>query len=130
MKKTYLLDTQAVLYWLSGSKKLGPRARKVMEDGRSELLLSVVSTWEIGIKHAIGKLTLPAAPERYLPGKLQEHGFTLITLEHLEALAAAALPMHHDDPFDRALIAQAVIRKATLISGDSAFDDYQVETLW
>jgi PIN domain nuclease of toxin-antitoxin system len=126
----YLLDTHAILYWLSGNKKLGRDARKVMESSTSELLVSVVSTWEIGIKYNLGKLTLPESPERYLPRRYQQHGFTLITLEHMEALAAASLPHHHDDPFDRALVAQAKIRKATLVSGDSAFDDYPVRTIW
>jgi PIN domain nuclease of toxin-antitoxin system len=128
--KTYLLDTQAILHWLSGNKKLGRSARKIMEDPRSELLVSVVSSWEIGIKYALGKVTLPDPPERYLPRRFQEHAFTLITLEHMEALAAAALPLHHDDPFDRALIAQANARNAVLISGDAAFEDYAVRTVW
>jgi PIN domain nuclease of toxin-antitoxin system len=128
--KSYLLDTQAILYWLSGNKKLGRAAKKAIEDSRSELLVSVVSSWEIGIKYALGKVSLPESPERYLPQRYQQHGFTPITLEHVEALSAAALPFHHDDPFDRALIAQAIARKAVLISGDAAFDDYDVTTVW
>ena len=128
--KRYLLDTHALLFWLSGSKKLGRAAHRLMEDPRSELLVSVVSTWEIGIKFALGKLRLPDAPERYLPARFREHGFVLITLEHMEALSAAALPQHHDDPFDRALIAQSIARGAPIISGDAAFEAYDVETVW
>lgn len=128
--KRYLLDTHALLFWLSGGKKLGRAAFRLMEDPRNELLVSVVSTWEIGIKFALGKLKLPDSPERYLPAKFREHGFVLISLEHMEALAAAALPQHHDDPFDRALVAQSIARGAPIVSRDGAFEEYDVETIW
>jgi PIN domain nuclease of toxin-antitoxin system len=128
--KRYLLDTQALLYWFSGNRKLGSSARKVMEDSKNELLVSVVTSWEIGIKYALGKLSLPGAPERYLPAAYKAHQLSPIGFEHAEALAAGSLPLHHDDPFDRGLIAQAISRNLTVITGDGAFDAYPVRTIW
>jgi PIN domain nuclease of toxin-antitoxin system len=127
---TYLLDTQAFLFWVSGSPKLGRAARIAMERGKSELLLSAVSSWEIAIKYALGKLKLPDAPERFVPAQLRAHRIHAIALDHAEALSVARLPAVHDDPFDRVLVAQAISRKVAVITADSRFEEYGVKVLW
>src|SRR4051812_46873983 len=105
-----LLDTNAFLYWTAGGKKLSARARKAIENPRNEILLSSVSSWEIAIKHALGKLDLPEPPRKFVLARLALHAIGGLSFEHSDALAVADLPEHHDDPFDRALIAQALER--------------------
>ena len=126
----YLVDTQAFLFWVAGSPKLGRVARAAMKQGKSELLFSAACSWEIAIKYALGKLKLPDVPERFVPAQLRAHRIEAIPLEHTEALSVARLPMHHDDPFDRVLVAQALSRKVAVITGDSRFEDYGVKVLW
>lgn len=128
--KHFLLDTNAFLYWTSGGKKLSVRARKAIENPRNEILLSAVSSWEIAIMHALGKLSLPDAPAKFVPSRMSAHSISGLGFEHSDALAVAALTEHHDDPFDRALIAQALERKLTIITSDARFADYGVPTEW
>jgi PIN domain nuclease of toxin-antitoxin system len=128
--KRLLLDTQAFLYWTAGAKKLSPRARKSIEDPRNEILLSAVSSWEIAIKYGLGKLTLPEPPGKFVPSRMARHTISGISFEHSDALAIAALPSIHDDPFDRALIAQALARKLIVVTSDERFEAYGVSVEW
>lgn len=114
-----LLDTHVLLWWLADSPRLGREARGLI--ARSPAVhVSAASAWEIGIKRAIGKLTAPAN----LPEALANSGFFAlsITIEH--AAAAASLPRHHDDPFDRMLVAQAKAEKLTLLTSDQRLTEY------
>src|SRR4051812_22510717 len=113
-----LLDTNAFLFWTAGAKKLSARARKVIENPRNEILLSSVSSWEIAIKHALGKLELPEPPRKFVVTRLARHSIAGLAFEHSDALAVAELPEHHDDPFDRALIAQALERDLAVVTSD------------
>ena len=128
--KRVLLDTVAFLYWTAGGKKLSPRARKIVEDPRNELLLSAVSSWEIAIKYGLGKLDLPEPPAKFVPSRMARHAIEGLAFEHTDALAVATLPDLHDDPFDRALIAQALARDLSIITSDGRFDDYGVVVEW
>jgi PIN domain nuclease of toxin-antitoxin system len=128
--KSLLLDTNAFLFWTAGAKKLSTRARKLIEDPRSELLLSAVSSWEIAIKFSLGKLKLPEPPQKFVPSRMSRHGITGIAFEHTDALAVALLPELHDDPFDRALIAQALERDLPIITSDARFEAYGVAVEW
>src|SRR5262245_2864492 len=114
--KQFLLDTNAFLYWTAGAKKLSARARKAIEHPDHELMLSAISSWEISIKHALGKLKLPDSPHKFVPSRMAAHSITGLAFEHADALAIAQLPDHHDDPFDRALIAQALERDLVVIT--------------
>lgn len=125
-----LLDTNAFLYWTAGGKKLSPRARKVIENPRNEILLSSVSSWEIAIKHALGKLDLPEPPRKFVLARLARHSIGGLSFEHSDALAVADLPEHHDDPFDRALIAQALERDLAVVTADERFEAYGVTVEW
>jgi len=128
--KRFLLDTSAFLFWTSGGKKLSPRARKLIENHDHEILLSAVSSWEIAIKFGLGKLALPEPPRKFVPSRMMTHSIGGLAFEHSDALAIAALPEHHDDPFDRALIAQALERDLPIITSDPRFEDYDVDVEW
>jgi PIN domain nuclease of toxin-antitoxin system len=116
-----LLDTDVVLWELEGGRAVGPGAREAIEHA-TELLFSVVSFAEIGIKAAIGKLTVPA--------DLHEHvvrsGLRIQGLAPDHGLAVAGLPMHHRDPFDRLLVAQACCEGLTLLTADARIAHYDV----
>jgi PIN domain nuclease of toxin-antitoxin system len=126
---TLLLDTQALLWWRQGHRKLGPRTRAAIEQDAFGVLVSAASAWELAIKSAIGKLTLRDAVERWLPAALDGSGFDTLPVTVTHALAVATLPFHHADPFDRLMIAQAQLENLTIVTADSAFEDYDVKLL-
>ena len=93
------------------------------------MLLSAASLWEIAIKAGLGKLTLPGRPVAYFPPLLDRSGVTVIPIQAEHALYTAALPPHHRDPFDRLLIAVALVERLPILSAGRAFDAYNVEVL-
>ncbi|MGA2470058.1 MAG: type II toxin-antitoxin system VapC family toxin [Solirubrobacteraceae bacterium] len=119
-----LLDTHVVLWELEGTRRVGPLAQEAIEHAE-ELTFSVVSFAEIGVKASLGKLTIPA--DLY-PNVLRT-GLRILGLAPDAALAVAELPLHHRDPFDRLLIAQARSESLTIITADRRFSDYDVSTL-
>jgi PIN domain nuclease of toxin-antitoxin system len=123
-----LLDTHVFLWLLTEPERLGEHLR-VVEDRRNVLLVSAVSSWEIAIKHALGRLPLPEPPARYVPERLRAIGAETLAIEHTHALAVAALPPLHGDPFDRLLVAQAGLLEVPIITADPAVAEYRVETL-
>lgn len=123
---TFLLDTHALLWWLSAARKLPERCREVIADPEKRVLVSAVCAWEVAIKTALGKLE---APDDLLE-VVDASGLEWVSVEPSEAYAAGGLPMHHRDPFDRLLIAQAIERSARVISQDEQFDTYGVDRLW
>lgn len=121
-----LLDTHALLWWLSGDSRLGARARLLIADPAHDILVSVASLWEIVVKVRIGKLEADiGAIEQALARDGMER--LAVTPPHLAALAS--LPLHHRDPFDHLLIAQAVSEDAALISQDPAMALYAVRLI-
>lgn len=124
-----LLDTHVWLWWLSEPERLPSRIRQAIEEGSNEILISVASSWEIAIKHALGKLPLPESPESFVPSRLQREGFGTLHIQHRHALAVASLPPHHRDPFDRLLIAQAQAESIPLATMDTAFDAYDLQRI-
>ena len=125
-----LLDTQAFLWWVSGADRLTPRAREVIADPGSEVLVSVASAWEIAIKSATGRLELEGPAETYVPDRIRQHGFTALPVELGHALRAGALPRHHGDLFDRLLVAQGQVEDVPIITADPLLNLYDVETIW
>lgn len=124
-----LLDTSCWLWMVAASDRLGPKARAILEDTRDELLFSSASSWEIAIKYAIGKMPLPETPDRYIPSRMEATGVTPLRVEHSHGLAVAGLPLHHRDPFDRLLIAQADLEGVPVMTSDRAFENYAVEVV-
>lgn len=124
-----LLDTHALLWFEEGDQKLGAKARSLMEDTRSEVWISAASVWEIANKAARHRLQMSRPLSKWLPRKMREQGFFAlgITLEH--AIAAAELPRHHEDPFDRMLIGQALIEGLRIMTADAQFERYDVSLI-
>lgn len=125
-----LLDAHAFLWFIAGNSKLSNTARSVIEEQTQTRLLSVASLWEIAIKLSLGRLTLAADFNQIIPLQLNANGIGLLGIEvaHLDALVT--LPFHHRDPFDRLLIAQAMVGRIPIVSADAAFDAYPVTRLW
>ena len=116
-----LLDTHVVLWELQGARTVGPCAQEAIERA-AELLFSVVSFAEIGVKAAIGKLAVPDDLDEHIV----QSGVRILGLDPGHGLAVARLPMHHRDPFDRLLIAQARSEGLTLLSADTRIAEYDV----
>jgi PIN domain nuclease of toxin-antitoxin system len=124
-----LLDTQCWLWMVADPARMSARARAMVEPPDHELLLSAASSWEIAIKHGIGKLELPGDPEDVIPTWITRSSVTPLPVHHHHALRVAGLPPHHGDPFDRLLIAQAQIEGVPILSSDAALAHYDVEVL-
>lgn len=125
-----LLDTQCWLWWFSQPERLSEEAIAQIADQNNQVWLSVASVWEIGIKVSIGKLPLPEQIDDYISNRMTQLGARSLEITAHHALRAAALPLHHRDPFDRMLIAQAQLEGMTLVSSDSMFNQYEVSLLW
>lgn len=125
-----LLDTHACLWFIMGSPNLSARARALIEDEANESFLSVASLWEMAIKMSLGKLSLSAPLDALIPQQLGLNGIELLGIQVAHAAAVSTPPFHHRDPFDRLLIAQAVVEDMPVISADAAFDMYTVKRLW
>jgi len=123
-----LLDTHIFLWLQTEPERLGKQL-PLVEDQRNELLLSAASSWEIAIKYALGRLPLPESPERYVPERMRALNARGLPIEHTHALAVAALPSLHGDPFDRLLIAQAGLLDLSILTADATVAAYPVRTL-
>jgi PIN domain nuclease of toxin-antitoxin system len=125
-----LLDTHAFLWFIEDSPKLSTAARSVIEDGFNEPLLSVASLWEMAIKVSIGKLDLKKPFETFVPDQMDLNGFDQLAISFPHIAAVAKLPFHHRDPFDRLLVAQALVEGMPVVSADDLLDAYGVTRLW
>ena len=125
-----LLDTHAFLWWITEDRRLSARAREVMADGGNDLLLSAASGWEIAIKASLGRVSLPIPIDRFLSEQLQRNGIGILPIEMSHALRVHALPLLHRDPFDRLLVAQALLEKLRILTSDRQVAQYDVEALW
>jgi len=119
-----LLDTHALLWWLA-DEDLTTQARDAIADPANLVVVSAASAWEISIKRALGKLAAPDDLEQ----QVQEGGFSPLPISIAHALAAGQLARHHEDPFDRMLIAQALAEGLTIVTRDKRFNDYGVPLL-
>ena|SRR5215211_4502897 len=126
----YLLDTHVFLWWNLGDSQLSENATSVISDGNNEIFLSAVSAWEIAIKVAKKRLTIPEEPVRFVPSRMQLHGFQPLPIQIHHATRVYGLPMYHMDPFDRLLIAQSQTENMPLISMDTTIRDYDLEVIW
>ena len=126
---TLLVDTHAFLWFMTGDGRLSAAARRAMEDASAGWCLSAASVWEMAIKSSLGRLTLPAAATEYIAGKVQA-GLVVLPVEWSHAAAVETLPLHHGDPFDRLIIAQAQTEGLSLVTRDAVFRDYGVRIIW
>jgi PIN domain nuclease of toxin-antitoxin system len=122
-----LLDTCAFLWWVEGDRRLSARARAAIANG--ECGVSVVTAWEIAIKVRIGKLRLASSPTRYFVEHVAKNEFVAVPIEIRHITALESLPLHHGDPFDRLLLAQAIALSVPIVSADSALKPYAVKRI-
>lgn len=126
----FLVDTNIWLWSVLEPERIGRKAREVFADLSNEGFLSAVTSWEIAIKAAAGKLTLPEPPASYIPRRMADQGLRPLPVSHPHALAVFALPDHHRDPFDRLLVAQAKLENVVFLTADRILERYPVDILW
>jgi PIN domain nuclease of toxin-antitoxin system len=126
----YLLDTSTFLWIATGATELSGRARTVYADPANDAYLSIVSVWEILLKHGTGKLPLPDAPEKFIRTARNREGIGSLGLDEAAIFALARLPRIHADPFDRILVCQAQIEGMTILTRDPEIRRYPVATDW
>ena len=127
---SYLLDTNVFVWLLKEPEKLNRKALDLLEDESQSVFLSSVTSWEVAIKFAIGRLTLPKEPDALFTEVFERFSFQPLAITHAHSLAVGELVFHHRDPFDRMLVAQARCEKLVLLTADSMFEKYPVDILW
>jgi PIN domain nuclease of toxin-antitoxin system len=125
-----LLDTHALLWWLSDDIALPRTARKVIAETRNTVLVSAASAWEIATKVRLGKLPAAASLVSDFCGQVEREGFDLLMISADHGIRGGLLPGPHKDPFDRMLIAQAQAENLPVITNERVFEAYGVRRLW
>jgi PIN domain nuclease of toxin-antitoxin system len=125
-----LLDTHAFLWFIAGSERLSATARELIEDSANQPFLSAASLWEMAIKLSLGRLQLGRPFDDLIPEQMDLNGIQLLGIELEHVTPVTTLPFHHRDPFDRLLVAQAMVQQMPVVSADPAFDAYSIERLW
>ena len=125
-----LLDTHALLWFVFDDPRMSSTAAALIEDPGSTKLLSMASLWEITIKVQLGKLVLGMDLATFFREHVELRDMGLVPLDLAQLLAYGGLPLHHRDPFDRLIIAQAQVLNVPLISAERAFAGYDIEVLW
>ena len=120
-----LLDTHVLLWWLADDSSLGEEAQARISDLGSAVFVSAATVWEVSIKRALGKLESPSD----LLEQIEASRFEPLGISFAHAHEAGALPRHHDDPFDRMLVAQAIAEDLTVVTRDERISQYLVQTL-
>ncbi len=126
----YLLDSGVWLWSIDSVDRIGRRGLDVLRDSRQEIYFSAASVWELSTKAHLKKLTLPAPPADCIPAFMARQGLRPLPVNHIHAVKVYDLSSHHCDPFDRLLIAQAIVEDMTILTADRAFAKYPVEVPW
>ena len=125
-----LLDTHAFLWWMAGNPRLAQAARRAVEADENDIVVSAASAWEIATKHRLGRLPEPDALASDIRAGIASQGFEDLPVSVADAERAGRLAGPVRDPFDRMLIAQALVHDLALVSNEKAFDRYGVNRLW
>lgn len=124
--KNVLLDTHVLLWMIAEPHKVGRKTRTLLESAEVQLRLSTASLFEIAVKYSLKKLPLPEPPAAYLPRYLDQMGIVDLAVDRYHAFRVTQLPWHHRDPFDRLILAQALVEKFPLVTADEQLMDYKV----
>lgn len=126
----YLLDSVVWLWSIGSVEKINKRGHEILNSGESEIYFSAAAVWELSIKARLGKLTLPSPPARCVPEFMAKQRLLPLPVTHFHAVKVYDLDSHHTDPFDRLMIAQAILEKMVILTADRAFKKYPVELVW
>ena len=127
---SYLLDTHTFLWMAGDLSSLSAIALDIAEEKNNSLFLSAASAWEIAMLQQLKRVDLPDRPQRFIPEAMQRLSVLPIPIGFTTAISAATLPFIHRDPFDRIIIAEALKEKMTVLTKDTQFAEYGVETIW
>ncbi len=125
-----LLDTCTFLWLIVGSEALSQNALDTFRDPGNEVFFSAVSAWEINVKYKLGKLPLPASPDKFIPQERESHFISSLALTERDTLHLHKLPTPHNDPFDRMLVCQAIEHALTILTPDPLISQYPVRSYW
>lgn len=129
----YLIDTHTFIWFLKGSEDLSEGSRKIIENEKNEIFISIVSLWEISIKVALGKLKM-LAPYETLISEVYKANMLIISIDFSHTVVQSKLPFFHKDPFDRLIASQALAENMNLLSNDGVFDSYftgsKIRRIW
>ena len=125
----YLIDTHAIIWFITNDSKLPAEIREIMKDSVNKRFASIVSYWEIAIKFSLGRLDLNADLETIFD-LINKTGFEILPVEQNHIISASKLEFHHNDPFDRLLIGQAISENFTIITKDAVFKKYDIPVQW
>ncbi len=124
-----IADSHTLVWWLQDDPHLSKSARRILSNPANEILVSAATAWELAIKNRSGKLQVQPLLDRF-EEILGEEGFETLQITCDHAIRAGALPLHHADPFDRMLVAQAQAEHLAIVSADREFDRYGVRRIW
>jgi PIN domain nuclease of toxin-antitoxin system len=127
---TILLDTCTFIWLATETKRLSVKARDIFADPDNDVFLSVISCWEISVKHAAGKLKLPQPPAKLIPTYRERYGVATLPLDEETALYVARLPGLHADPFDRMIVCQSIAHGMPILTPDESIAQYPIRTIW
>ena len=125
-----LLDTHAFLWLVMDDPMLSDTAKKLFLDAENEILLSAVTGFEISVKFSIGKLELSEPPDKFIQNRVVKNYLSVLPITLPHTLKLADLPFHHRDPFDRLLVAQAIIENVPILTRDPLFSEYDCQVIW
>ena len=125
-----LLDTHAFIWWFAGSRRLSSSARQAISDEDNDVLVSAASAWEITTKYHARRLPEAEGLAEDIAANIRRENFKALAISVDDAARSGALPGPHRDPFDRMLIAQALVHDLVLVSNEALFDQYGVRRLW
>ena len=125
----YLVDTHAVIWFITADKKLPQATKSIIEDETNNCFVSIATFWEIGIKYSLGRLDLQGGLNDIFDIIL-DSGFSLLPITPQHIVKNSDLEFHHQDPFDRLIIAQAIVEGLKVISKDQYFKNYDIEIVW
>jgi PIN domain nuclease of toxin-antitoxin system len=125
-----LLDTHALYWFIEGDPQLSPLALTTVGDPDNEVLVSPSSYWEMAIKISIGKWQLNQPYQDFLDIGFTQYGFKILPILPTHTNRLIGLPFHHRDPFDRLLVAQALVEQIPIVSADASLDSYSVQRMW
>ncbi len=125
-----LLDTHAFLWFILDDPQLSGPARALIEDPANEVAISPASYWEIAIKIRLGRYSLPSSYQQFIETQIAINDFRILAIQPMHTALLTTMPMHHKDPFDRLIVAQALSEDLPLASVDEQLDAYGVRRLW